>query len=156
MTLLSRLACALRGPARSLVWAWAVTLVLLTVVGLGQDLVSSQVAIVQSESIAIGEPIAQDGVPGASEPVTVVEIIDTTDARPRLNVGCRERAVWSVSGVDAVVCDVQASLTDLPEPVPGRGSPHSAETTWLRIGRLHSPPDPTGTAPVPLLRPPAV
>lgn len=156
MTLPSRLASALRGAARPLVWAWVVVFVLLAAVGPGRDVVSSQVAIDPAESVALGEPNGQEGGAGVTEFVTVAEIVHAADAHPRLSAGCRERAVWPVSGVDAVVCDLPASLADLPEPVPGRASRHSSETAWLRIGRLHAPPDPTSTAPMPLLRPPAV
>ncbi|MCX7229479.1 MAG: hypothetical protein NTW15_10775 [Burkholderiales bacterium] len=162
MTASSRLAAALLGPARFLVWGLMVALVLLAAGTPGRDVMSSAVAIDPTEFLAYGT--SDDPAPSADlhasemrtqHAVTVAEIVAGSVEGGRVVAGCRERSPWAGSGIDAVVCDMPASLADLSEHEPSAAGRSLADLAWVRIGRAHAPPDPAGRTPAPALRPPS-
>jgi hypothetical protein len=162
MTASSRLAAALLGPARFLVWGWMVALVLLAAGAPGSDVMSSKVAIDPTEFVGYG--LAEDAASSADllppemlsqYEVTVAEIVAGSVEGGRVVAGCRERAPWAGAGIEAVVCDTPASFADLSEHEPTISGRSLAELAWVRIGRVHAPPDPAGRTPAPALRPPS-
>jgi hypothetical protein len=162
MTASSRLAAALLGPARFLVWVWMVALVLLAAGAPGRDVMSNTVSIDPTEFLGYG--LSEDAAPSAelSPPetlsqhaVTVAEIVAGNVEGGRVAAGCNERGPWAGAGVDAVVCEMPASLADLSEHEPMASGRSLAELAWVRIGRSHAPPDPAGRTPAPALRPPS-
>jgi hypothetical protein len=162
MTAFSRLAAALLGPARFLVWGWMVALVLLAAGTPGREVMSSAVAIDPTEFMAYGtsEDPASSTDLSASEmrsqhEMTVAGIVAGNAEGGRFLAGCRERSPWPGSGIDAVVCDMPASLADLSEHEPSAAGRSLADLAWVRIGRAHAPPDPAGWTPAPALRPPS-
>jgi hypothetical protein len=162
MTASSRLAAALLGPARVLVWGWMVALVLLAAGTPGRDVMSTAVAVDPAEFLAYGmsDHPAAHADPSAPEirvphAVTVAEIVTGSVEGGRVVTGCRERSPWAGSGIDAVVCDMPASLADLSEHEPSAARRSLADLAWVWIGRAHAPPDPAGRTPAPALRPPS-
>ena len=162
MTASSRLVAALLGPARFLVWGWMVALVLLAAGTPGREVMSSVVAIDPTEFMATGstDDSAAHTDPSAPEirlphAVTVAEIVTGSVEGGRVVAGCRERAPWAGSGIDAVVCDMPASLADLSEHEPTAAGRSLADLAWVRVGRAHATPDPAGRTPAPALRPPS-
>lgn len=162
MTASSRFAAALLGPARFLVWGWLFALVLLAAGAPGRDVMSSAVAVDPAEFLGYGpaEVAASSADPTTSETVsrhavTVAEIVAGKVAVERVFAGCRQRAPSAGAGIDAVVCDLPASLADLSEHEPMASGRSLAELAWVRIARAHAPPDPAGRTPAPALRPPS-
>jgi hypothetical protein len=162
MTAISRLAAALLGPARFLVWGWMVALVLLAAGAPGRDVMSSAVAIDPTEFLGYG--LAEDTASSADQPpsetrslpaVAVAEIVAGSIEGGRFVAGCSERTSWAGAGIDAVVCDMPASLADLSEHEPIAAGRSLAELASVRVGRAHAPPDPAGRTPAPALRPPS-
>jgi hypothetical protein len=162
MTACSRLSATLLGPARFLVWGWMVALVLLAAGAPGRDVMSSAVAIDPTEFLGYG--LAEDTASSADLPpsetrsqpaVTVAEIVAGSIEGERFVAGCSERTPWAGAGIDAVVCDMPASLADLSEHEPIAAGRSLAELASVRVGRAHAPPDPVGRTPAPALRPPS-
>jgi hypothetical protein len=123
---------------------------------------SSTVAIDPTEFLEYG--LAEDTAASADLPppetlsqhaVTGAEIVAGNVGSGWVAGGCHERGSWAGAGVDAVVCDMPASLADLSEHEPMASGRSLAELSWVRIGRAHAPPDPAGRTPAPALRPPS-
>jgi hypothetical protein len=74
----------------------------------------------------------------------------------RLGALCRDLAPWPARAAEAVVCDLPVPMADPSEPEARFVVPDGSRDTWLRTGRRAAPPDPQGTSPAPLLRPPTV
>jgi hypothetical protein len=72
----------------------------------------------------------------------------------RVGPFCRDLASWPPRAAEAVVCDLPAPVADPSELEARVVVPDDSRDTWLRAGRRPVPPDPQGTSPAPLLRPP--
>ena len=153
--------------ASALVWAVLVAFALLLAAAPGTARAAANEASDTRAAVPVATLLAAAGVPSgvpsgllASEPrFTPIGVAPQRTAGvriERLGALCRDLAPWPARAAEVVVCDLPVPMADPSEPEARFVVPDGSRDTWLRAGRRAAPPDPQGTSPAPLLRPPTV